>query len=315
MMARAAPLTECGRSSRTDGGVLRAGTFSILHAGIKILRRRGPRFETRRIAFTAAMPARADYVPLAVVAVVMPKRKSSRDKRKDYKQPVLTFSSDDIGPPMRPDGGGFMPLSQAAYWIATSGGTGRINDCTSKEVWERAYAELMPRIAGGEIEVIGRPSVSDPPINIEGHRFSGIAIHYPFDLSPPLSALLGSEPHIVCSLAIDEEWRRELNDKLFGSNTQKPIFTHLEVRKSNIASHWSFGLISTQGKQQQKLTRRRPIRDRVEAALQEIYPEGIPDQGKEPNKLVMQKVYKHLGKSEVSQVSSATILRAAKRRK
>ena len=38
-----------------------------------------------------------------------------------------TLTSDMIGAPVAPEGGGYMPLSQAAYCIVTNGGTKSIS--------------------------------------------------------------------------------------------------------------------------------------------------------------------------------------------
>jgi hypothetical protein len=61
--------------------------------------------------------------------------------------------------------------------------------------------------------------------------------------------------------------------------------------------------------------RRKPTFERAQAAIKEIYPDGIPDQATEPNVLLCRKVSEKLDKSNLPHVSNDTILRAAGRRK
>ena len=58
-------------------------------------------------------------------------------------------------PEIRPDGAGYMDLTYAACWIATEGGKVSFF-YRDKEVWRSAFDKLLPAMASGEIEVIGR---------------------------------------------------------------------------------------------------------------------------------------------------------------
>jgi hypothetical protein len=151
----------------------------------------------------------------------------------------FVLTSSHLGAPQRPEGAGYMPYSEAAYWLATEGGTIDIPEIERASAWESAYRVLNDHISTGEIHIIGRRHGQGTPTQIKGHRFSGIAIEYPFANGP---LMRGDEPCIMCRLPRDEEhWRREFNDRLM-ANWRSPVaeFTHLEVRKSDIARLWPF---------------------------------------------------------------------------
>ena len=61
-------------------------------------------------------------------------------------------------PPIaRPEGPGYMPLSLAARWIATSGGAVELDPRVPSDLskWQDAFAELLLRIASEEVTIIG----------------------------------------------------------------------------------------------------------------------------------------------------------------
>jgi hypothetical protein len=255
----------------------------------------------------SSLPAPA--FPKAVQAVnLMANRKATSGKRSPidtYIKPELKVSDDCIGQPMSPDGGGFMPLSQAAYWIATKQGTHRIGDCNAREAWEPAYRELLKHIATGEILIIGRQTAGDLPSPIEGYKFSGIAIDFPFALDTRLSLVAGKVPHLVCRLSSAEDWESGSTDELFGKNPQRPIFSHLEVRKSDVER-----ILSGHGKDH--LIARRPSKQRKRAAakaiIKELFNGPVPD-------YVSNKELCYRVREKNPNLSDDTILRAAGRRK
>jgi hypothetical protein len=64
-----------------------------------------------------------------------------------------------------------------------------------------------------------------------------------------------------------------------------------------------------------KKSKSRPSRDGASRTINELYPQGVPDQATVPNKILCQRVAEQLKKDGLEQVSSDTILRAAGRRK
>src|SRR5262249_35869564 len=146
--------------------------------------------------------------------------------------------SEHVGTPTRAERGGFMPFTDAAYWIATKGGRFEIANIEDVTAWALAYQELTDRIASGDVEIIGRGSGIGTPVKIAGYKFSNIGIDYPF--TDTLDEMLfGKVPHVRCYLVRDlEHWQKEFNDKLFGSDERVPEYTHLEVSKADVARLW-----------------------------------------------------------------------------
>lgn len=61
--------------------------------------------------------------------------------------------------------------------------------------------------------------------------------------------------------------------------------------------------------------RSRPARERIERALKELYPNGVPEQVDEPNKTLCRRVGEWLKSKRLPEAKNDTILRAAGRRK
>jgi hypothetical protein len=138
-----------------------------------------------------------------------------------------------------PSGRPYMPLSQAAQWIATSGGTGVVLP-TDTVGWETAYGELIARIAAGEVEVIGMRDGKNE--KLDAVLFVGIRVAPPF-LEVPVSLALSAELYLLSFEYVDDEhWRYGFDDSLrdrFGTK-----WSRLMARTSDVASLWPFGLDS-----------------------------------------------------------------------
>jgi hypothetical protein len=147
------------------------------------------------------------------------------------------LTSDHIGPPVRPYGPGYMTLSDAAYWIATEGGTKRIV-ASDDSVWRQAFAELLPRIQSGEIRVVGRRRGADISEVINPESFLSLAVDHPY-VDTPMALLLCEEPHIRCcgcgTAKLDQ-----CSDELWGSDRRVPEWSHLHVDRANVRKWWYF---------------------------------------------------------------------------
>ena len=147
------------------------------------------------------------------------------------------MSKDSDQTPVAPEGGGYMPLSQAAYWIATNGGTKPV-DVNDQAAWKHAFDELLPHITSNDVQIIGQNS--DGNEVIDGFRFAGLRVSYPYH-DIPSELLFGSEPYIESFPFIDDEhWRRGFNDKLVPPRGGKRGWSRLQVKKEDVRRIWRF---------------------------------------------------------------------------
>jgi hypothetical protein len=149
-----------------------------------------------------------------------------------------TLTSDMIGPPIAPEGGGYMPFSQAAYWIVTNGGT-KSFDVDDQAAWKRAYDELLAHIASNDVEIIGQSS-DGMNEKIDALLFAGLRVSYPYH-DTPSELLFGSELYIESFPFIDNEhWLKGFNDKLVPPCGGKRQWSRLQVKKEDVRRIWRF---------------------------------------------------------------------------
>jgi hypothetical protein len=142
-----------------------------------------------------------------------------------------------IGAPVAPEGGGYMPFSQAAYWRATNGGT-KSFDVNDQAAWKPAYDELLAHIASNDVQIIGL-GTGGMNEKIDALLFAGLRASYPYH-DIPSELLFGSEPYIKTSPFIDDEhWRKGFNDKLVPPRGGKRRWSRLQVRKEDVRRIWS----------------------------------------------------------------------------
>jgi hypothetical protein len=129
-----------------------------------------------------------------------------------------------------------MPLSAAARWIASEGGT--IPITADESCWRPAFEKLLAKIVLGKLPVNGR--ADGLPEAIPGDKFVSIAVGYPYSNSPHLWT--GDGPYLDCRPFVDlADWGRTGGDKLFGSGReQHPKWTHLQVSSSAVARLFRF---------------------------------------------------------------------------
>jgi hypothetical protein len=163
---------------------------------------------------------------------------------------------------IRPEGPGYMPLSCAAYWIATEGGAISF-DPEDRAVWKRAFDDLLGRIAFEEVQVLGvhhRERKPEPPLlgriaseevqvvgvhdgerePVPPHHFVDLLVSYPccddltFELIKNNELCLWSYPYLD-----EEHWRNGFDDSL--RHHRRPRWSRLMVPKDDIARLWPFG--------------------------------------------------------------------------
>jgi hypothetical protein len=147
-------------------------------------------------------------------------------------------SKDSDQTPVAPEGGGYMPFSQAAYWIATTGGTKSV-DVTDQAAWKPAYDELLAHIASNDVQIIGQNS-NGMNEKLDGLLFAGLRVSYPYH-DTPSELLFGSEPYIETFPFIDDEhWRKGFNDKFVPPRGGRPRWSRLQVKKDDVRRLWGF---------------------------------------------------------------------------
>ena len=146
------------------------------------------------------------------------------------------MSKDSDRTPVAPEGSGYMPLTQAAYWIATNGGIKSV-DVNDQAAWKHAFDELLPHIASNDVQIIGQSS-GGMNEKIDGLLFAGVRVSYPYH-DTPSELLFGSEPHIESFPFIDDEhWRKGFNDKLVPPRGGKRRWSRLQVKKQDVRRIW-----------------------------------------------------------------------------
>jgi hypothetical protein len=153
-------------------------------------------------------------------------------------RPVQDPATDSTPVVIRPEDVSDMSLTEAAYWIATEGGSrdGYINDT---EMWELAFDQLLKEIIDDKIAVLGRKFDSGLHEHVPWSHFLDVKISYPY-CGQPSDFVTGNEPHLQCWGIFDGEHRRNgFNDKLFQRRLDI-AWSDLRVRSADIAEHWSY---------------------------------------------------------------------------
>lgn len=152
---------------------------------------------------------------------------------------VLALPSENLGHPRNPLRPGWMPISDAAYWIASEGGRISFSLC-NLEKWQQAFFLLLPLMSSGQISAVGRRHGRGLPEPVPNVCFAGIAVAYPYSDSP-MELLLCERPHLQCYGIVDNEhWEETFNDCLMGDDRHTPEYSHLQARNSDIAREFPF---------------------------------------------------------------------------
>jgi hypothetical protein len=201
-----------------------------------------------------------------------------------------------------------MPLSQAAYWIASKGGTAPF-DFREQPRWESAFKQLMARISSGEVAVIGRAHGAGLPTAVDGANFAAIAVDYPYSESP-IELVCCERPHVQsCGVIDHDDWERGANDKLYGDDRRRPEFTHLQVRNADIARNWNFAR-SVEICGAKPTDKPPPMQARIRDVAQRLWPDGtVPPRVKDRDNRIQDHFKAEFGNSP----SARTIRRALNR--
>lgn len=133
---------------------------------------------------------------------------------------------------MRPDGPGYMPLSCAAQWIATNGGSVDIGFADTS-AWDGAYRQLLDSITSEKVLVTGTHDGRSQ--RVAAVLFAGIKVHHLFG-SEELDGGDSRELYLFSSHMDEEHWRGGFDDSL--RTRWKTAWTKLMVHKPDIIKWW-----------------------------------------------------------------------------
>jgi hypothetical protein len=181
-------------------------------------------------------------------------------------------------PAIRPEGPGYMGLSAAACWIACEAGAGSFFT-RDKEAWSAAFAKLLPAIADGNVEIIGRQNGLGLPDRINGRKFSSISVDYPYRDRACSDLELGNEARLDCSGYYweDEDRWEHYSDALWGAGDNRPEHTHLKVKKEDIRRLWPVAPELGAEDYYQLPAERPPPRQKIVAAAHAALLQRYPD--------------------------------------
>jgi hypothetical protein len=142
----------------------------------------------------------------------------------------------ELPPTISPTGPGYMPLSAAAQWIATKGGTIQFKP-NEESCWKSAFDELLDRIASQDVKIIGMKNGQRAAI--PGELFAGMRVSYPF-VERPFELMIGDELYLDCYGYIDaEHWDKGFDDALRDRSGAQ--WGKLSVLKSDVVRWWPEG--------------------------------------------------------------------------
>lgn len=145
-----------------------------------------------------------------------------------------------VGAPQDPGLPGSMPLSSAAYWIASTASSAALR-MDDRDAWRSAYVELRDRIVSGEVRLIGRPKSGAVPEAISGVHLAGLEIELAWMLTSGevFNSTTIDRPRIHCAGVVsNDEWIAGDTDELWGRRYGEKLFTHLEVMNQDVARLW-----------------------------------------------------------------------------
>jgi hypothetical protein len=128
-----------------------------------------------------------------------------------------------------------VPLSVAICWLMTDGGVSNV-PVRDTEAWKLSVDRLMPRISGGNIEIIGCDENLVSSV-LPAAAFASIDVEFP--LTQFLSNILVEDTHICCHFYMGQEaWKNGSDDQLFVQGCLRPKWVRLQVRREHVLKFW-----------------------------------------------------------------------------
>jgi hypothetical protein len=135
-------------------------------------------------------------------------------------------------PPWLPWADGFMPLTAAAYWIASKGGTTEVRFADPS--WEIAFEQLSRKIDEGTIAALGRCELSanEGYEQIPAIQFHNLKVFVPSS-DIDFAVLLGCRDYLQANLIFDRAgWGKNDSDRIYSNG--RLIWTEIEVRCADL---------------------------------------------------------------------------------
>jgi hypothetical protein len=129
----------------------------------------------------------------------------------------------------------YVPLSLAICWVASRGGVDPVS-LRDELAWKAAAHNILSKISDGKVEILGCDkrrvaNVLARPI------FALIAAPHP--LYESLGQVLAEETYLSSNFFIGQDgWLKSHNDQLFIAGDKSPAWTHLQVKRTDIAKLW-----------------------------------------------------------------------------
>jgi len=142
------------------------------------------------------------------------------------------MSPEEFPPLVEPGGSGFMPLSAAAQWITSSGGTRNVGP--DPAVWDDAYRQLVDRIASVEVAATGVREAQRE--QLKPSWFGGMRVFHPIG-SEELGGAETAEMYLWANpYSDDDHWVAGFSDDL--RIRHRTVWSKLMVSKADIARWW-----------------------------------------------------------------------------
>lgn len=215
-------------------------------------------------------------------------------------------------------------LQEAALWIETRTlplpRIRKISPATVQELQRELRAGTLAAsgcVDGGERRTVSPEEFNDYHLELKHVVFSNH--HYMGSSGTPVIEVLSVRSFPAAALK-DHGYPSGVQLPSARSGDGEPgyhrVITDVLLRREDVVQKWpEIGRTMPADRElNERPNRRLPSRERARNALNELYPDGVPDQAAKPNALLCREVGDKLRAANLPHVSDDTILRAAGRR-
>jgi hypothetical protein len=211
-------------------------------------------------------------------------------------------------------------LQEAVAWIEQQPPIRcRITLTTLQELHEALKAGVITAsgcVDAGERRAISPGEWNDYRLTLKHATFA--SHHYTGSLGVPIIAVLSIRSFRAGALK-DHGYRSAVRIPSARSPDGEPgyhrVIHDVLLRREEVVQQWpALGQAPAPHDRLPERARRRPALERTQRVINELYPDGVPDQPTEPNSNLCRRVSNKLKEARLPAVSDDTILRAAGRR-